>query len=122
MKSRHSIYILSLLTVFLLMISCTPQPTSQSSSPTTTTSPLPSVPNAPFAPVVSPEEAAWQKVITTAQKEGKLTYYHWGFTGDKGLALAKAFTARTGIFLWTELYPSTRRAVASSASVICILS
>lgn len=47
--------------------------------------------------VVSPQEAAWNKVLETAKREGKVTVYSFNFTGDLGIAVARAFEDRYGI-------------------------
>ncbi|MBI4288087.1 MAG: extracellular solute-binding protein [Chloroflexi bacterium] len=44
-----------------------------------------------------PQDAAWQSVVDAARREGKLTVYSFSFTGDLGIALARAFKERYGI-------------------------
>lgn len=52
----------------------------------------------PAAKQVSPEEAAWQNVVSAARREGTLTFYATSpFSGDVNLALADAFKKRHGI-------------------------
>lgn len=47
---------------------------------------------------LTPEEAAWQKVVEAAKKEGSLTVYSaTQFAGTKGRAVAEAFKQRYGI-------------------------
>ncbi|MEK7353778.1 MAG: hypothetical protein AABZ77_04650, partial [Chloroflexota bacterium] len=49
------------------------------------------------ASAMSPEDAAWQKVVEAAKKEGKVVLYSFSFTGGVGIQLAKAFEERYGI-------------------------
>lgn len=80
----------------MLVLACTP-----------TTAPPPvstalSVPPAPAAApkaalVVSPEDAAWQKVVEAANKEGKLNIYSFSMLADVATVTARAFENRYGI-------------------------
>jgi len=94
MKKR-GLYLTALL-VFssMLILSCTPAPTS----PATSNAAQPTT--APAANQSSPilqADAAWQKVVDAAKKEGKLTIYSFTLIGDVGIATANAFTNRYGI-------------------------
>ncbi len=84
----------SVMAIALVLMSCTPTqppPAPTPSSPATTTP----------APVtgasVTPEDAAWAKVVAAAKKEGVLTMYSFYYVGDTGRALSKAFQDRYGI-------------------------
>ena len=78
-----------------LFAACAPQPTPATLSPP---SPVPIVsPAAKMVPLASAEDPAWQKVVETAKREGKLTIYSYNFVGDIGLALSRAFKERYGI-------------------------
>ncbi|MBI4289684.1 MAG: extracellular solute-binding protein [Chloroflexi bacterium] len=79
--------------VLLLAAACSPTPAPV---------PAPATPQPQAAPrqptqAVSPADAAWQKVIEAARKEGKVTLYSFNFTGDIGVAIARAFKERYGI-------------------------
>lgn len=53
------------------------------------------------APVqaISAEDAAWQKVMEAAKREGTVTFYTTNFTGKAGIDLSKAFKDKYGISL-----------------------
>ncbi len=91
---------LTALLVFSIMVilSCTPAPTSPVTSnpvqPSTPTS-NPSLPTSQST--ILQVDAAWQKVVDAAKKEGKLTIYSFTLIGDVGIATANAFTNRYGI-------------------------
>ncbi|MDO8637447.1 MAG: hypothetical protein Q7R34_14655, partial [Dehalococcoidia bacterium] len=80
------------LVVILTIVSCaTPAPASVTPLPATTskaptpTSNISPVRQAQGEPPAS-QDAAWDKVIDAARKEGKITLYTYSFTGDIGLA------------------------------------
>ncbi|MBF8265016.1 MAG: putative binding protein component of ABC iron transporter precursor [Dehalococcoidia bacterium] len=84
--------------IIVLLVACTPQ-----------TLPAPPAP-APTAPIKAPvpasditsptsQDPAWAKVIESARKEGTVNVYTWGWTGDTGVSIAKAFKSRYGISL-----------------------
>ncbi|MBI4287824.1 MAG: extracellular solute-binding protein [Chloroflexi bacterium] len=43
------------------------------------------------------QDAAWAKVVETAKKEGQINVYTWGWTGDTGVSIARAFENRYGV-------------------------
>ncbi len=90
----YSIIFLSLLA---LAAACAPSltPTPALTPPSSTASPSP--PTAAKAPVLTAEEAAWQKIIDAAKKEGKVTIYSYNFVGDIGVAMERGFENRYGI-------------------------
>lgn len=49
------------------------------------------------APVQSAEDAAWEKIIAAAKKEGYVTIYSYNFVGDVGIAISRAFKDKYGI-------------------------
>lgn len=64
--------------------------------------PAPAAPSAPAtaakpAPAATTEDAAWEKVLDAAKKEGALTIYSFSMTGDIALVTANAFQKRYGI-------------------------
>ena len=67
-----------------------PVPTSIPSAPA-------AAPQATSSQPVSPEDAAWAKVIQTAKKEGTINAYSFNMTGDVGLAVSKSFEQKYGI-------------------------
>ena len=72
-------------------------------APKSTTAPAPS-PSTPATPVptsnISPptsQDAAWDKVVAAAKKEGKLTIYSFTWIGDAGITISGAFKQKYGI-------------------------
>ena len=43
------------------------------------------------------QDAAWNKIVEAARKEGKLTNYSYNFVGDIGIAVSRAFKEKYGI-------------------------
>lgn len=94
---RYRYGILSAVLALLLAVACAP-----SSTPAQLPAPEPKATpalTAPPSPSLSPEEAAWQKTVEAAKKEREVNIYSFNFTGDRGLAIAKAFENRYGIKL-----------------------
>lgn len=97
----------------LLMVACAPKPVPPPSTAPATTGPAtPQVPGptvaAPTpaattpapkqaAPTLSPDDAAWAKIVEAAKKEGEVNVYSQAWLGDVGLAIPKAFKDRYGI-------------------------
>ncbi len=85
--------------LFLLLIigaSCTPQVTQP------TQAPAPALPtsgpaSAPASVTATSEEAAWNKVLEGAKKEGPLVVYTFNFAGDTAVSTAQAFQKRFGL-------------------------
>lgn len=90
MKSWVIAMIVGLLVVFA---ACAPKATP---APATATLP-PSPTTLKDAPALSPEEAAWQKVMAAAKKEGRLTSYSYLMIADTGLAMKSGFKKATGL-------------------------
>ena len=99
---KIEVWLIVILVLLGLLTACAPKVTSSQS-------PSASITQAPIAsgiqgtsPTSNPssltsQDAAWQKTIASAKKEGKLTIYSYTFLGDIGLAISKAFTDRYGI-------------------------
>lgn len=94
----HRLMLTSLLlgVALIVAVSCTP---TTAPPPVST---APSVTQAPAAtpktsPVVSPEDAAWQKVVEAARKEGKVSIYSFSMIADVAIVTAKAFEDRYGL-------------------------
>ncbi len=51
------------------------------------------------APAISPEEAAWQKVVEAAKREGVVNFSASTFVGKTGVEISKAFKDKYGISL-----------------------
>lgn len=67
-------------------------------APSAVPAPLPPAPApAAPAPALTPEEAAWQKVVAAAKKEGRLTIYSFHFVADVGRKIAEDFQRQYGI-------------------------
>lgn len=92
MKKRA---ILGVALFLALLLACTPTapPAPSPSAPVTTPGTLPSRPTATPAPA----DAAWDKVVAEAKKEGRVTIYSFNFLGDSAVALGRAFRNRYGI-------------------------
>lgn len=91
-------FLLFSIVIVALLVACAPRttptpPTSAPSAPLKTTAPTSNLP-----PPTS-QDAAWDKVVEAAKKEGKVTVYSFSFLGDMGLALARAFEERHGLKL-----------------------
>ena len=82
--------------LLMLALSCTPTtaPPPVSTAPSVTQAPA-AAPKT--ASVVAPEDAAWQKVVEAARKEGKLSIYSFSMIADVAIVTAKAFENRYGI-------------------------
>lgn len=80
-----------------LLLACAAPPAPAVAPAAATSAPPASRPAAPPPP--SPADSAWQSVVTSARKEGKLTIYSYSMVGDAGLAVSKAFGEKYGITL-----------------------
>ena len=81
----------------LLLAACAPQSSPNPSTPAAS-KPVTATPDSNFPPPTS-QDAAWDKVIEAAKKEGKVTVYSYNMTGDVGLAVSDAFGKKYGIKL-----------------------
>ncbi|MBI4289345.1 MAG: extracellular solute-binding protein [Chloroflexi bacterium] len=85
----------TLVVLLAFLAACAPTP-----APVATPAPAPAAKPlaAPAAgPVQTAEEVAWQKVISAARKEGKVTLYAWAFTGDIGTEISRIFKEKYGV-------------------------
>ena len=80
----------------LLAISCTPSPQATPAPSQVQQDPLATTPAAKLAPADT-EDLAWAQVVSAAKKEGKVTLYTWGVTGQAGVKVGRAFKATYGI-------------------------
>ncbi len=96
MKTRLAI--VAFVLVFLTIAACKPATTPAPVTAPQATSPAP-VTGPGTAPAISADDAAWQKVIEAAKKEGSATLYSFNFVGDVGLAVSRAFKEKYGINL-----------------------
>ncbi len=95
MRKSVIVSVICVVILTLVLTSCAPQQTPATpSSPTA--APNVSLPT-PKAVVLTPEEAAWEKVIEAAKTEGRVTEYAYYFYGDVSLAVSKAFKEKYGI-------------------------
>lgn len=82
------------------IFACTPQPTpSQVQTPKPVSSPTlaqTTVPTSNLPPLTS-QDAAWNKIVEAAKKEGKLTIYSFNLVGDIGIVVSRAFKDTYGI-------------------------
>lgn len=80
-----------------VLFACAPQgapapvPVVPPQAPAATPAPAPAVPS------ISPEDAAWTKIVQAARKEERMTFYTFSFVGEIGLALSGAFEDQFGI-------------------------
>lgn len=92
---------LILVTVFVLTVlaACTPQAAPAPATQAPTAPPTATVPTSNL-PLPTSQDAAWDKVVEAAKKEGKINFYNWYFTeGRGGRALEQAFESKYGIEL-----------------------
>ncbi|MBI4288375.1 MAG: extracellular solute-binding protein [Chloroflexi bacterium] len=90
--------VLTVLGIVLLFVAgaCAPQ----TAPPAPVPAPAPAVTpaaGAKPAPAASAEDAAWEKVVQAAKKEGSLNIYSFSMTGDIAMVTATAFQKRYGI-------------------------
>mgnify|MGYP001604351672 CR=1 FL=1 len=83
--------------LLLLLVSCAPKAAPAPAAPAAPSAPV-TAPT-PAAPVQRPEDAAWDKVVQEAKKEGKVVNYSMSMAGDVGNVVSKAFKDRYGITL-----------------------
>jgi len=87
-----------IVTVLFILTACTPSPTPPPSA--TSNTPAPAAVTTPKAiPSVSSGDAAWNKILDAAKREGEVTAYSFSMVGDTSLVVAKAFKDRYGINL-----------------------
>ncbi|MBF8265704.1 MAG: iron ABC transporter substrate-binding protein [Dehalococcoidia bacterium] len=98
---KWPLIIISVSLVFVMVIgACAPKP-GPGSNPATIAPTTQSLANSPAVALktVSNEDAAWQKIVEAAKKEGKVTAYSYNWVGDIGLDVKKTFESRYGITL-----------------------
>ena len=79
-----------------IVFACTPQPTpSPVQTPKPVSSPTATIPGSSVTP--STQDAAWNKIVEAAKKEGKLTIYSFNLVGDIGIVVSRAFKETYGI-------------------------
>lgn len=97
---RNPKYLILAIGVALLIIlaACSPKTQPSPAAPSVPSSPQ-TVPTTtqPAPASVTPEQAAWNKVIEAAKKERMLTVYSYNFVGDIGIAANRAFKQKYGI-------------------------
>lgn len=95
MSSRLLSILGIILVSVLVIVACAPQV-----KPLTPTAPAPAAtqpasPTSRISPLASQD--AWEKVVEAARKEGKVTLYAYGYTGEVGIAITRAFKDKYGI-------------------------
>ena len=92
------IYILGIVAVLIVVLGCTPNALAPQATPTTQMAPIPiyrdSTSN--LSPPTA-QDAAWDKVVALAKKEGLVTIYSTSFVADTGRRLASDFQNKYGI-------------------------
>ncbi len=85
--------LVAILSFFLVACSTTPAPVpAPAPEPRVTSAPQPV-----SAPALTAEQKAWEDVVAAAKKEGTVTVYSYGWRGDIGTNIAKAFEQKYGI-------------------------
>ncbi len=91
MRKKASTWLLLAAVTILLVVDCSPNLTPA------TPAPKPTAPVASTALVSGSEDVSWAKVVSVAQKEGRLNVYSYNMTGDVGLVVSSAFEQKHGI-------------------------
>jgi len=90
--------ILSIIFLITFLSACapktTPAPSPSVAKPATSTPAAPPISN---ISTLTSQDAAWDKVIAAAKKEGKLTIYSFTWIGDAGITISGAFKQKYGI-------------------------
>ena len=96
MRSKKYAIIGIILLVLLWDFACAPRTSPTSVTPVST--PIPQTTSISGKTMDRvPEVDAWEKVLTEARKEGKVTLYTFNFTGDIGKNISKVFNDKYGI-------------------------
>ncbi len=85
-----------LLIILSLIVSCTPRATPIPAI-ATTSAPVSAPSSLPTSQSPTSQDAAWDKIVAAAKKEGKATIYAFNYMGDVGIAITNAFEKRYGI-------------------------
>ncbi|MEK7353787.1 MAG: extracellular solute-binding protein [Chloroflexota bacterium] len=99
---KNAIVCSIIITLLSLLTACAPG-AAPPQAPLAATTPAPIAPGIPAInlasnlPPPTSEDAAWQKIVEAAKKEGKVTDYSYNFPGDIGIAINRAFKERYGI-------------------------
>ncbi|MBI4287819.1 MAG: extracellular solute-binding protein [Chloroflexi bacterium] len=94
MKRRLSLA-LGVVGLVSLMSTCAPKPVAPP-APAPTAAPATPAPASKLSSATA-QDAAWDKVIATAKKEGVVTVYSFFYVGDMGKDMARTFQQRYGI-------------------------
>ena len=87
----RKLYLVLLLAVLLVTLgACAPKPSNTPQSSTNTPVPV-STTAKPPSTTLSKTSPEWEKIVAEAKKEGQITLYSFGFTGDIGSAVAQGF-------------------------------
>ncbi|MBI4287823.1 MAG: extracellular solute-binding protein [Chloroflexi bacterium] len=97
MKRRFLVVGLAI-SLFVVLAACAPKASPAPSTPAPARPTPVSTPVSSVSPPTS-EDGAWAEIVQAAKKEGQINVYTWGWTGDIGLSIAKAFENRYGIRL-----------------------
>lgn len=95
-RLMQSILIGAILSAQAILVSCAPKAAQAPATPAPATPVSGPAPTSKLMPPTS-QDAAWVKVVEAAKKEGKVTAYTFGMTGDVGTAVARAFWDRFNI-------------------------
>lgn len=80
----------------VVLVACAPKAAPPAPAPAPTAPSAPATAPKPAQPATT-EDAAWNKVLADARKEGGLNVYSFSMTGDIAVTVAKAFKSKYGI-------------------------
>ncbi|MDO8634832.1 MAG: extracellular solute-binding protein [Dehalococcoidia bacterium] len=90
------LFLTGILVSLIIVLGCAPKVSSPQPAPASQAAPV-AVASASNLSSITPQDAAWDKVVATAKKEGVLTIYSTSFVADTGRRLANDFQNRYGI-------------------------
>lgn len=89
-------YLIALAALLVMLGACAPKPST--TPPTSVVTPAPTTATSKVPATVPPQTSSeWEKIVAEAKKEGQVTLYSFGFTGDIGSAVAQGFRNAYGI-------------------------
>ena len=88
-------YLAALAALLVMLGACAPKPSKPTPAVVTPATAL-ATSKAPVT-AASQTSSEWEKIVADAKKEGQVTLYSFGFTGDIGSAVAQGFKKAYGI-------------------------
>ncbi|MBF8266166.1 MAG: hypothetical protein HW384_2030, partial [Dehalococcoidia bacterium] len=90
------LFLTGILVSLIIVLGCAPKVSAPQPAPASQAAPV-AVASASNLSSPTSQDAAWDKVVATAKKEGVLTIYSTSFVADTGRRLASDFQNRYGI-------------------------